>query len=146
MSHPSEVDVRLHVSVALLRDGRLLLVQEEKPENLGKWNLPGGHLEIGESVIDGALREALEETGLAVTPTALAGVYRSHRAGYQAARFVVRADADGEPIAGDQILAVRWFAPEEVAALPGALCVGALKLVAADAFSDRAFPLDVVRG
>jgi ADP-ribose pyrophosphatase YjhB (NUDIX family) len=43
--------ILLHVSVALTRgDHRILLVQEGKPENHGRWNLPGGHLEVGETI------------------------------------------------------------------------------------------------
>ncbi|MGC4045040.1 MAG: NUDIX domain-containing protein [Armatimonas sp.] len=144
MSHQGS-DIRLHVSVVLIRKGRLLLVEEAKPENYGKWNLPGGHLEDNETILEGGLREALEETELSVTLTSLLGVYRTHRAGYQAARFVLRAEAKGEPVAGDQILSVCWFSPDEIASLPDSRCVGALKRIAADAFTSQSFPLETLR-
>lgn len=144
MSH-NGADIRLHVSVVLIREGRLLVVEEAKPENYGKWNLPGGHLEENETILEGGLREALEETELFVTLTLLLGVYRTHRPGYQAARFVLRAEASGEPVAGDQILSIRWATLEEIEAREDSLCVGGLKKIARDAFTSQSFPLETLR-
>ena len=57
-----------------------LLVEEETPEGL-RLNNPAGHLDPGESPLEGVVREALEETGCVFTPDALVGVYlsRFHR-------------------------------------------------------------------
>jgi len=54
------------------RRGRVLLRQRSDG---GQWGLPGGAVEIGESVTDAAIREVREETGLAVTVRRLVGVY-----------------------------------------------------------------------
>jgi 8-oxo-dGTP pyrophosphatase MutT (NUDIX family) len=56
--------------------GRYLLVEEHTPEGL-KLNNPAGHLDPGESPLQGVAREALEETARVFTPEALVGVYLS---------------------------------------------------------------------
>jgi 8-oxo-dGTP pyrophosphatase MutT (NUDIX family) len=94
--------------------GRLLMVQEEKPDVRGLWNLPGGRLEPRESGPQGAVRELEEETGLRVELAYLQGIYCS-RAGM---RFVFRAAAAvGEPRAGHEILAVRWVGRADLDAM-----------------------------
>jgi ADP-ribose pyrophosphatase YjhB (NUDIX family) len=112
----------VHVSTIIQESGRILLVQEAKPENRGLWNLPGGHLEENETLKQGALREVFEETGLHVALAGLVGVYTSLRHGYQAFRFVFAAPypPNGAAFAGDDILAVRWATLEEAAALSDA--------------------------
>jgi 8-oxo-dGTP pyrophosphatase MutT (NUDIX family) len=64
------------VAAIIERDGRFLLVEEETPEGL-KFNNPAGHLDPGESPLEGCAREALEETAHRFTPTQLVGVYLS---------------------------------------------------------------------
>ncbi len=51
--------------------GRVLLVKRGNEPRKGQWSIPGGLLELGESLLDGTRREVLEETGLAVTPEAI---------------------------------------------------------------------------
>ena len=62
------------VAAVIAHEGRYLLVEEQTRDGL-RLNTPAGHLEPGESPQDGAVREALEETGRVFTPTALLGVY-----------------------------------------------------------------------
>ena len=64
------------VAAIIERDGRFLLVEEETAEGL-KLNNPAGHLDPGESPLQGCAREALEETTHLFRPTALVGVYLS---------------------------------------------------------------------
>jgi ADP-ribose pyrophosphatase YjhB (NUDIX family) len=54
----------LGVSVALWRDGSVLLARRAKPPLAGLWSLPGGLVEVGERLKDAARRELKEETGL----------------------------------------------------------------------------------
>ena len=67
-----------NVTVAALieRDGRFLLVEEETSDGL-LLNNPDGHLDPGESPIEGVIRETLEETTCTFTPEGFLGVYMS---------------------------------------------------------------------
>ena len=64
------------VAAVIERDGRFLLVEEHTAEGL-RLNNPAGHLDPGEGPVEGAAREALEETAWRFTPTALVGIYLS---------------------------------------------------------------------
>jgi 8-oxo-dGTP pyrophosphatase MutT (NUDIX family) len=65
------IGVRASVSAVIFdRQGRLLL---EQRSDGGQWGLPGGSVEIGESLREAVVREVSEETGLAVTPGRLVG-------------------------------------------------------------------------
>lgn len=67
------IGVRPAVSAVIFdRRGRLLLQQRSDG---GQWGLPGGSVEIGESVLDAVAREVHEETGLIVKVRRLIGVY-----------------------------------------------------------------------
>ncbi len=64
------------VAAIIERDGRFLLVEEMTVDGL-RLNNPAGHLDPGESPLEGCAREALEETAHRFTPTQLVGVYLS---------------------------------------------------------------------
>lgn len=55
---------KVGVNVIVIKDNMILLGQRKNTAGDGDWGLPGGHLEFGESAIEGAKRELLEETGL----------------------------------------------------------------------------------
>ena len=83
-----EAPLRPAVTVAAVveRDGRYLMVEEETRAGR-RLNQPAGHLESGESLADGAVRETLEETGWRVAPSHLIGIY-TWSAGENGATFV----------------------------------------------------------
>ncbi len=68
------------MAAVIEQDGKFLLVEEHTPEGL-RLNNPAGHLDPGESPVQGCARETLEETAYTFTPTALVGIYlsRFHR-------------------------------------------------------------------
>ncbi len=101
---------KVHLSVALMHEGKLLLVREGKPSMLNKWNLPGGHAERGEFVVPGAIRELLEETGVDAQPTGVLGLFSTS----YSIRVVILAQASSPtPIAGDEILESRFWSIED---------------------------------
>ena len=68
------------VAAVVERDGRFLLVEEYTDEGL-RINQPAGHLDPGETLLQAAAREAMEETAHPFTPTALLGIYLWRRPG-----------------------------------------------------------------
>jgi ADP-ribose pyrophosphatase YjhB (NUDIX family) len=69
--------VQLNFAAAcVLQDGEVLL---QRRSDDGKWGLPGGAMELGESAEEAALREVAEETGLQIRVDALLGVYTKYR-------------------------------------------------------------------
>ena len=62
------------VAAVVERAGRYLVVEERTPDGL-RLNNPAGHLDPGESIVQGVVRETLEETACALSPEALVGVY-----------------------------------------------------------------------
>jgi len=62
------------VGILLIRENSLLLVKRKYNPDAGYWSIPGGHIDLGEKVIDAAEREGFEETGFKVKVTKLAGI------------------------------------------------------------------------
>jgi 8-oxo-dGTP diphosphatase len=96
-------------------DGRVLVVQRR---DTGKWEIPGGILELDESIHAGLRREVEEETGLRVEPEHLTGVYKNIKLGVVALVFRARV-IDGTTGPTEEAAAVDWWAPDEVTARMG---------------------------
>ena len=64
------------MAAVIERDSKFLLVEEHTPEGL-RLNNPAGHLDSGESLVQACVRETLEETAFAFTPSDLVGIYMS---------------------------------------------------------------------
>jgi 8-oxo-dGTP diphosphatase len=90
--------------------GRVLVTQRR---DNGHWEPPGGVLEADESILDGVRREVFEETGLAVEPVRLTGVYKNMARSIVALMFLARITG-GEPGTSDETSAVEWWTPEMV--------------------------------
>lgn len=63
------------VGAIIIDAGRVVLVKRGHAPLKGEWSIPGGVLEVGETLRQGVVREAKEETGLTVEPAELLGVY-----------------------------------------------------------------------
>ncbi len=73
---PRRYPNRPHIGVGGIIEWKnsLLLIRRKFPPDQGKWAIPGGHLELGESTAAGAMREVHEETGLRVKNPRFANV------------------------------------------------------------------------
>jgi 8-oxo-dGTP diphosphatase len=102
------------IGAVVVQDGRVLLVRRGREPLKGHWTLPGGVLEVGESLTAGVAREVLEETGLEVEPVELVElVDRIHREGERIRYHYVIADylcnvKGGVLQAASDADAVRW--------------------------------------
>ena len=113
------------VGAIIVQDGRVLLVQRGQAPLLGEWSIPGGLLEIGETLRQGAEREAQEETGLVVRATELLGVFermvaddqKRTRFHYVLIDFLCKVLSGELKAAGDAADA-RWFAADKLSAIP----------------------------
>lgn len=68
------------VAAVVEKDGRFLLVEETTDDGI-MFNQPAGHLEENESLLEGVVRETLEETAYHFKPESLLGIYRWHHSG-----------------------------------------------------------------
>ena len=73
MSKP--VTPLLTVDILIVQSGKLVLIRRRNPPFQGHWALPGGFVDVGETVEKAAVREANEETGLDVELQGLVGVF-----------------------------------------------------------------------
>jgi ADP-ribose pyrophosphatase YjhB (NUDIX family) len=102
------------VGAVVVNQGRVLLVRRGTEPLKGHWSLPGGLLDLGESLAAGVVREVREETGLTVEPIELIELLdRIHRDGDRVRYHYVIADylcrvVGGELLASSDADAVRW--------------------------------------
>ena len=114
----------LAVSAAIIRDGRVLIVQRAQPPMRGVFTLPGGVVETGETLHRALVREIDEEVSMAIEPVALAGhreVIVRDAEGRIERHFIILAFAarwlSGEPKLNHELADAKWVRPEEIAGL-----------------------------
>lgn len=112
------------VGAIIIERDRVLLVKRGNPPLAGEWSIPGGLLEVGETLRQAAVREAMEETSLEVEASDLLGVYdrvlrdadERTRYHYVLIDFLCQRIA-GEPRAAGDADQARWFACGELGQL-----------------------------
>ncbi len=109
------------VGAVITQDNQVILVRRGQEPSKGDWSIPGGLVNVGETLRDAAIREAFEETGLEVEPTELVElverIFRddSGRVQYHyiLADFLCRV-RKGNLLAGSDALDAKWFRPDEL--------------------------------
>lgn len=106
-------------------DERILLLE---PSYLrGRWALPGGNVEPGESVLEAVVRECREELGVEPVIDRLAGVHHQREFEAHVALFRAHLPSDAEVVLSDEHVAARWAGADE---LPDLLTVeGAVEML-----------------
>jgi 8-oxo-dGTP diphosphatase len=114
----------LAVSAAIFHDDRVLIVRRARPPAHGLYTLPGGGVELGESLEQAVIREVREETGLAIAPLALVGFREAitrDAAGRIERHFVILPFAarwiGGEIALNEELAEAQWREPDELARL-----------------------------
>ena len=141
------------VAAIIERDGRYLLIEEHTPEGL-KLNNPAGHLDPGESPLQGVVREALEETAHRFVPEALVGVYLSRFQRESTGEDVTYlrfafCGTLGDAVPGrcldDGIVRTLWMTPDEVRATAARHRSPLVLRCMEDHLQGRRFPLELVQ-
>lgn len=106
---------QLAASAAIFRDGALLVLRRAREPGAGRWSLPGGRVEWGETLPQAVTREVSEETKIAITIVQLAGIREVLPTGTQG-HFVVLSYAahwhSGEVMLNDEHDDFRWVMPD----------------------------------
>lgn len=140
------------VAAVIERDGRFLLVEERTAAGI-RLNQPAGHLDPGESLLDAAARETLEETAFAFTPKTLVGIYlwRSeppplgNAATYLRFAFAGRlGDFDPARALDHGILRALWLTPAEIAARATEHRSPLVQRCVDDFLNGSRYPLDIL--
>jgi len=139
----------LAASVAVIRDGRILLASRAKPPSEGLFSFPGGLVEPGETLEQAALRELAEEVGVAASIIGFndhVEVIDRDGEGRVARHFVIASFAarwlSGEGTPGAEAKEVIWAKPGEIESLrttPGLarIAVRALRVLEANALASK---------
>jgi ADP-ribose pyrophosphatase len=112
---------RVAVGAVVFKDERVLLVRRGQPPAEDRWAIPGGSVEIGETLQDAAEREIREETGIrirAAEPIYTFDVIERDKTGRIRFHYVivdVSAEyVSGELTAGDDAIDARWISADEI--------------------------------
>lgn len=110
-------DPKVGVGALVVQDGKILLVRRRMMPEAGKWSIPAGFVDHGEDPALVAVRETLEETGLAVAIDELIDVYYNDEASRGGASIFILYRAHllgGELQAGDDADEAAFFSPDEL--------------------------------
>jgi 8-oxo-dGTP diphosphatase len=116
---------RVGVGALVIHEGKVLLVKRGVAPNEGLWAVPGGSLELGESLRECAERETLEETGVVVraeTPIYAFDYVERDATGEIRFHFVIidlkATYITGQPVGQDDALEAMWAGEKDIKALP----------------------------
>lgn len=105
---------KIVVGVCIKKDGKILMIQEAREDIYKLWNFPMGHLDDGETIFEGAKREAKEETGYDVELTSINSIQSFID------KDIIKITFNANIISGElsydenEILDVKWFSIEEL--------------------------------
>ncbi|MFA7243384.1 MAG: NUDIX hydrolase [Sulfuricellaceae bacterium] len=136
------------VAAVIEQDGKFLLVEENTDDGV-RFNQPAGHWEQDETLVEGTVREALEETAYHFSPQWLQGVYRWHhpRKDVTYLRFAYGGALTGfdpQRALDDGIIRAVWLSLDEIRACAGRHRSPLVLRCVEDYLAGRRYPLELV--
>ena len=136
--------IKIVVGVVVIRDDKILMVQEAKQKCYGQWNIPAGHLDDGEYIFDAAKREAKEETGIDVDLLNVLQIF-STKDRPQFIYFLGRAISDEISFDKSEILDVKWIPIDKIFELNQRMPKEVMDILLERVWNDDVFPLGVIK-
>ncbi len=109
--------IKATVGAIVEREGLLLLEKRNNEPFFGKWCLPGGHIDFGESVEAAVRREVQEETGYQVTAARFFNYYTEYypQLNWHAVALMFHTTVEGTPFRQEaEVQEMAWFTPEDL--------------------------------
>ncbi len=125
-------------------DNKYLLIRERKEKYYGMYNIPAGHLEENELLIDGAKREIKEETGYTVDVKSIVQIGDTEK--FTSFIFYCEIISEQESYNSDEILSIEWLSLDEINNIADQLRSPELILDAIKRVEDKkAYSLDIIK-
>jgi ADP-ribose pyrophosphatase YjhB (NUDIX family) len=107
---------KIIVGGVIKKDNKYLLVQEAQEKCRGKWNIPAGHLDPNETILEGAKREIFEESGFNVELTGILSISNRVLPDDEFIGVIFSTEITGGEIRIDprEILDIKWFTYDEI--------------------------------
>lgn len=96
------------------KDNKILMVQEAQEKCYGQWNFPAGHLDDGETIFEGAIREIFEETGCKVKLSKLLPIISSKTSSLVRITFLTELIEENIKFDKNEILDVKWIEIDDI--------------------------------
>lgn len=108
--------MKIIVGGIIEKDNKILMVKEAKKKCYGKWNVPAGHLEDGETIFEGAIREIFEETGCKVRLKNMLPIMSGELENtiFMIITFTTELLEEKTSFNKEEILDVKWISKEEL--------------------------------
>lgn len=108
--------MKIIVGGIIEKDNKILMVKEAKKKCYGKWNVPAGHLEDGETIFEGAIREIFEETGCKVRLKNMLPIMSGEleNTTFMIITFTTELLEEKISFNKEEILDVKWISKEEL--------------------------------
>ena len=106
---------KVSVNIIAIKDDQILMVQQARPEHVaGKWSLPGGKVDIGESFEEAVIRETKEEVGLEASNIQHVGIVHDRPDSTVKHIFTVKVSEGKFAYDPEELLEVKWHDIKDV--------------------------------